>query len=225
MASGSRCTYGDGSRARPKPHQKPFPVDESSNELLQLRRKTQSLVPAWQQMATRGYGGEHVPSAMALMGMPAESERQRAHTAEVAYGQRQQLQDEEAMAMEQAFLSEGARADAAERHAAEMRDVVHALKDHVLKEQASSSTRPVGQHRPESAQSCKGRGCTSSRPQKAAGAASRKAWSYLGRSDSTPRYTTSHVWSAECFVASLSGGRMLQKLLLCLLRSLWDGAW
>lgn len=118
-------------------------MDESSNELLQLRRKTQSLVPAWQQMATRGYGGEHVPSAMALMGMPAESERQRAHTAEVAYGQRQQLQDEEAMAMEQAFLSEGARADTAERHAAEMRDVVHALKDHVLKEQASSSTRPV----------------------------------------------------------------------------------
>ena len=77
------------------------------------------------------------------MGMLAESKRQRAHTAEVACGQLQQLQNEKAMAMEQAFLSEKARADAAERHAAEMRRVVHVLKDHVLKEQASSSTRPV----------------------------------------------------------------------------------
>ena len=96
-----------------------------------------------QHMATRGYGGQHVPSARALMGMLAESKRQRAHTAEVAYGQLQQLQKEKAMAMEQAFLSEKARADTAERHAAEMRRVVHVLKDHVLKEQASSSTRPV----------------------------------------------------------------------------------
>jgi hypothetical protein len=91
-------------------------------------------------MATRGYGGQHVPSARALMGMLAESKRQRAHTAEVAYGQLQQLQDEKAL------LSEKARAVAAERHAAEMRDVVHVLKEHVLKEHASSSstgTRPV----------------------------------------------------------------------------------
>ena len=61
------------------------------------------------------------------------------------------------------------------------------------------------QHRPESAQSCKGRGCTSSRPQKAAGAASRKAWSYLGRSDSTPRYTTSHV----CISAALENDKLV----------------
>ena len=61
------------------------------------------------------------------MGMLAESKRQRAHTAEVACGQLQQLQNEKAMAMEQAFLSEKARDDAAERHAAEMRDVVHVL--------------------------------------------------------------------------------------------------
>jgi len=78
-----------------------------------------------QPMATRGYGGQHVPSAMALLGMLAERERQRAHTAEVVYGRLQQ--NEKAMAMEQAFLSEKARDDAAERHAAEMRDVVHVL--------------------------------------------------------------------------------------------------
>ena len=65
------------------------------------------------------------------------------------------------------------------------------------------------QHRPESAQSCKGRGCTSSRPQKAAGAASRKALSYLGRSDSRARYTTSQVCLPVCILAALEGEKLV----------------
>jgi len=147
------------------------------------------------------------------MGMLAESKRQRAHTAEVACGQLQQLQNEKAMAMEQAFLSEKARADAAERHAAEMRRVVHVLKDHVLKEQARSSTRPVfstdlKEHRAARDQAAPAAG-RKKQQQHQTGAASRKALSYLGRSDSRARYTTSQVCLPVCILAALEGEKLV----------------